>query len=115
MQPDDSLPAEIERCFNRVSAALRSGSVGELAPLIERIEALMLRLGHSGPAPADLARLRLRAAEQMRLLGAARDGIRAAALRLADIRRAPGAMSTYDPAGRSRTLHFQSGSVEKHA
>ena len=115
MASDRAGLTEIERCFVSAAAALRAGDFRDLAVISARIESLLQGIGGAAPDRAVLEGLRARADEQMRLLAAARDGVRAAATRVAELRRAPGEMLTYDPAGRGQTLQVPAERIEHRA
>ncbi len=75
--------------------ALRSGRLEELAAMAGQLEEALGDLG-PGIEAATLARLRSRAAENARLLAAARAGV----AHVEALRRAPASLSTYDSRGR---------------
>lgn len=94
--------AETARAFADLSGVLRQGRLSELPEAAARIEALLAR--REDWTAADLAELRRRGAALRRQLEAAARGIRGAQARLADIRAARTAPSTYDGNGKRQGM-----------
>lgn len=105
------------RCLDHARGALRTGNYEHLAMACLQLEAKVAALAAlSTPVPALLLeQLRDRAARQLLLLDAARDGIRAAVLRVQETRRLASELSTYDREGRDRTVRFGTERVEHRA
>lgn len=112
-----STAKELRTCLDTVGRALASGDLGALAPLSAQLDELGQRLARNPRASSreDLLLLKEQAARQMRLLGAARDGVKAAIRRVDLIRRASGEFATYDRAGHGRTLRFEPSNLEQRA
>ena len=86
-------------------AALMSGDLEAVAPLMRRKEALLDALqGEASAEGAELAALRARAAHNRELLEGALEGLRNVAGRLAAFRRIRRSLETYDSHGRRMTI-----------
>ena len=118
MRAEKSSPAmELTTCLDALGESLGSGDLRALGPLAVRLDelALLLTRGTHRLTRDELEVLRQKAERQMRLLGAARDGLTAAIRRVELVSRASGELSTYDREGHGRTLRFQPSSLEQRA
>lgn len=100
MPPDPT--SELGDLLDAVHAALRLGDLAALAPLTDRIEALL----DTAP-PGDAGVLRGLAAKVERnaaCLAAARRGLRAARRRIAEVAATQAGLATYDGRGRRQEI-----------
>lgn len=91
----------LEQALGEQDAALRRGAFDALGPLADRLAGLAAR-GPAAPppTPAQLERLRARAARSAALLGAARNGVAAARARAAAVLGGGATLRTYGADGR---------------
>ena len=107
----------LDHCLGRTAEVLRSGDFKALPELAVAMESLAAALAEQGVTMTheELMWLRARTESQLRRLGAARDGVRAAVHRVEQIRRMSSEISTYDRDGRSETLQFAAQTLEYRA
>ncbi|MCA0270506.1 MAG: hypothetical protein LCH69_00355 [Proteobacteria bacterium] len=112
-----SLPDEIRACLDEVRACLAGGNLAALGALAARLDDLTQALAREGHAvaPDALQALKSRAARQLALLGAAREGVLSAQRRVVQLRDICGELSTYDQDGQGRTLRFGAQNLEQRA
>jgi hypothetical protein len=104
------LLAEENRLIRAADFAALARIAGLKAGLVARLEAA------ERPAAAGaLARIGTAARDNMRLLDAARQGLRAAQLRIAAIRGAAGRLSLYDDRGRAVSIATAAAGFERRA
>lgn len=102
MKPETApaLVAALGALLERERAALLSGRLDNMAPLLEEKTALCAALGDlNGPAHDDLDRLKQKAARNHALLDGALRGLRQAAGRIATLRQLRHGCDTYDESG----------------
>ena len=115
--PAERVIDDLCRCLDHARDAVRTGNYERLAIACSQLDGEIAALAAlTTPVPARLLeQLRDRAARQLLLLDAARDGIRAAVLRVQETRRLTSELSTYDREGRGRTVRFGTEQVEHRA
>jgi hypothetical protein len=115
--PHSGVIAALMRCLDQTAQALRTGDFTGLAVLAAELEGLAdgLATQAASPSAPELEALRARALGQLRHLSAARDGVRAAMQRVAQLRRLPSELSTYDRDGRGLTFRFATRTLEHRA
>lgn len=114
---NDVIEVRLAGLMARQMQAIRRGELVALAPLAAEMAELMeaLTIAPGGMGAPGLRRLRQRAAENQRLLDAARRGVQAARGRLNAIIGAGTELKTYDSQGRTASVAFGTGSVERRA
>ncbi len=114
---DRGLISALDLCLEQTEEALRAGDFTRLSALTIEMDSLVGGLAGEGASLAgpELKALRVRAARQLRRLSAARDGVRAAAQRIAQLRRMSSELSTYGRDGRGQTLRFAAQTLEHKA
>jgi hypothetical protein len=114
---DKNLINAFEQCLDQTSEALTCGTFARLPALAGEMEVLAGRLARQGAtlSGAEVKALRVRAERQLCRLAAARDGVRAAMERVAQLRRLSSELSTYDREGRGQTLRFGAQTLEHKA
>ncbi|MDR0807945.1 MAG: hypothetical protein LBE86_02260 [Gemmobacter sp.] len=102
----------VEARLDAIRTALLAGDLNSLA---EHEALLGVALAETGEAPDQATRLRLRrkAAENVRLLGAVRAGLGRALRRLAELREAWTGFSTYDGRGERQMQGNPSGAMDR--
>jgi len=107
----------LDECLDRMGVALRMGDFASLAVLAGESEALAEGLAGQAATltEAEMKALRLKAGRHLGHLAAARDGVRAAMQRVAQLRRLSSELSTYDEAGRGQTIRFAAQMLEHKA
>lgn len=115
--PDNGVIAALNLRFERMAEVLRMGEFAQLPELVCELEGLTNRLVRQGAelTGPELTALRVRADRALRRFAAARDGVQAAAQRIAQLRQISSELSTYDRDGRGQTLRFAAQTMEHRA
>ncbi|MBN2740952.1 MAG: hypothetical protein JXR35_08630 [Rhodobacteraceae bacterium] len=92
---------------------IRTGDFSTLVEMADRKEILIAEL--AGSDPTRLEELKIIAAENHRLLGAALQGVRAAQRRLKAIISASKGFNAYDESGKMKPIRRSDGSLEHRA
>lgn len=100
----DGAAARLWETLDALEAALRTGDLAALGALESRMQDAADALEISGVPAETLARLRVQSRRISLRLAAARDGVAAARLRLADIAGAKQGLGTYDRSGARQVL-----------
>ncbi len=107
---------ELLELLEQERSLLIKGEVDAVAALAEQKEELIEQLRTAGPLPAEgLSKLRERALRNKALLDASRTGLKAAATRLKEIRKAMLQLDTYNRDGNLTNLQTAQPKVEKRA
>jgi hypothetical protein len=115
-KPDDII-VELDKVLDQEKAALLSGNLDELAKLVTKKERLVEALNAADLTVSDpLRQVSDKVSQNKVLLESALDGIRTAARRLAELRRARKTLDTYDRLGRKNRIEEPiETNVEKRA
>lgn len=102
---------DVAAALDLVRARVLSGAIVDLAPLTEMIEQSLAGLGELSAADAKV--IRDKAAQNVQLLTAAMQGVRAAQRRMADLREAATGHRTYGPKGERSAISGLSPTVRQ--
>lgn len=105
--------AALEDVLRMERNALLNGDLDQIPMIVERKQQVFETL--EGADRARLAGLMQLAEDNQQLVSAALKGIRAAQLRLSQIRNAASSLESYDKNGQARTIGAETSSLERRA
>lgn len=117
-RPTEALIRQIDRILDEERACLLSGNLEKLSAISDEKSDLIGHIDQKSqtPANAEVRRVLEKAGRNAQLLAHARDGLRAALTRLAEIRTIQNGLETYGPSGdRLRLKAEKTNRLERRA